>query len=333
MNKILLNLLTLCFLFSCNSGKEYKTIGSIERFSPALDSIISSNARIEIIADSFDWSEGPLWLDNKKMLLFSDIPQNTVYKWTEETGKEVYLKPSGYTSNVPRGGEVGSNGLLLNKNGELVLCQHGNRRLAVMMASLDTPHPSYKTIAAYYEGKRFNSPNDAVCRSNGDIFFTDPPYGLEKNMDDTSKELSFQGVYKTDGSGNVKLLVDTITRPNGIAFLPGEKTLLIGNSDSAKPFIYAFDIDENDSLINPRIFCNGAALPGGEKGGFDGMKTDKDGNIFASGPGGVWILNREGKPLGEIKLPGRSSNCALTPDNKTLFITADMYVLRVKMRE
>lgn len=326
-------IVTACLLLACNQNKKYKTIGSIERLDPALDSIISKDAVPEIIAEGFDWSEGPLWIERKKMLLFSDIPPNTIYKWTEEKGKEIYLKPSGYTSSVPRGGEVGSNGLLLNKNGELVLCQHGDRRMAMMMAAIDTPHAAYKTIAGYYEGKRFNSPNDAVFRGNGDLFFTDPPYGLEKNMDDSSKELPFQGVYKVDASGNVKLLTDTITRPNGITFLQGEKTLLIANSDGDKPFIYAYDLDENDSLTNPRIFCNGAALPSQEKGGFDGMKTGNNGNVFASGPGGVWIFNKDGKVLGEIKIPERNSNCALTPDNKTLFITADMYVLRVKMRE
>jgi gluconolactonase len=320
-----------CIFLSCNN--EYKTIGTIERVDPAFDSIISKDAKIEIIADSFAWSEGPVWIEDKKMLLFSDIPANTVYKWTEKKGKEVYLKPSGYSSSTPRGGEIGSNGLLLNKQGHLVLCQHGDRRIALMVADIDTPSASYKTIAGSYEGRKLNSPNDAVYRSNGDLFFTDPPYGLEKNMDDPLKEISFQGVYKVDRYGRVKLLTDTITRPNGIAFLPGEKTLLIGNSDGDKPFIYAYDLDANDSLINPRVFCNGAALPTSDKGGFDGMKVDNNGNVFATGPGGVWILNKDGKALGEIKLPVQNSNCALTRDEKTIFITADMYVLRIKMRE
>jgi gluconolactonase len=329
MNRSLL-LAMLCLFLSCT--QQYKTVGTVERLDPALDSIISKDVKIEIIADSFAWSEGPLWIENKKMLLFSDIPNNTVYKWTEEKGKEIYLKPSGYSSSVPRGGETGSNGLLLDKQGHLVLCQHGDRRIALMVADIDTPSASYKTIAGTYEGKKFNSPNDAAYRSNGDLFFTDPPYGLEKNMDDPLKEIPFQGVYKVDRYGVVKLLTDTITRPNGIAFLPGEKTLLIGNSDGDKPFIYAYDLDANDSLINPRIFCNGAALPTSDKGGFDGMKVDKNGNVFTAGPGGVWILNKDGKALGEIKLSVQNSNCALTPDEKTIFITADMYVLRIKMR-
>ena len=321
----------VCIFLSCS--KQYKTIGSIERLDPGLDSIISQNAKVEIIAEGFEWSEGPLWIEDKKMLLFSDIPVNTVYKWTKKKGKEIYLKPSGYTSSTPRGGEVGSNGLLLNKDGKLVLCQHGDRKIAMMMAGLDTPHASYKTIAAYYGDKKFNSPNDAVYRSNGDLFFTDPPYGLEKNMDDPLKELPFQGVYKVNTSGKVKLLTDLITRPNGIAFMPGEKTLIIANSDPEKPFWYAFDLDANDSLIKPRIFYDASVAAKSEKGSPDGMKIDKNGNVFAAGPGGVWIFTRDGKLLGKIKIPEATSNCALSATEKTLYITADMYVLRVKMRE
>ncbi|CAN5239486.1 SMP-30/gluconolactonase/LRE family protein [soil metagenome] len=310
----------------------YKTTGSIERIDPALDAIISKDAVIEIIAAGFKWSEGPLWLDKQNMLLFSDIPANIIYKWTEAKGKEIYLIPSGYTSNVQRSGETGSNGLLLNKNGKLVMCQHGNRQMAMMDAAIDNPKPVFLTIAGSYVGKKLNSPNDAAYRRNGDLFFTDPPYGLEKNMDDPLKELPYQGVYKVTQAGVVKLLTDSITRPNGIAFLPGQKTLLVGNSDGDKPFIYAYDLAANDSLINPRIFCNGGALPIADKGGFDGIKVDKHGNVFASGPGGICIFNKDGKMLGLIRIPGRTSNCAFADDEETLYITADMYLMRVKMR-
>ena len=329
MKRLLLILITV-ILFSCN---KYKTIGSIEKDDPALDSIISQNAKIEIIAEGFGWSEGPLWIESKKMLLFSDIPQNTVYKWTEKKGKEIYLKPSGYTGSAKRGGETGSNALLLNKESKLILCQHGNRQIAQMVANLDTPLASYKAIAYNFQSKKFNSPNDAVYLNNGDLFFTDPPYGLEKNMDDPLKEIPFQGVYEVKTSGEVKLLTDTITRPNGIALMPGEKTLLVANSDPAKPFWYAFDLDTNDSLINPRIFCDASTATKTEKGLPDGMKIDKNGNVFAAGPGGIWIFNKDGKVLGKIKIPEQTSNCALSADEKTLYITADMYLLRVKLRE
>lgn len=328
MNRLLL----LPFLGIFFQGTQYATIGTIERFDASLNKIIKKNAVAEIIAEGFEWSEGPLWLEKQNMLLFSDIPVNTIYKWTEASGKEVYLNPSGYTGVAPRGGETGSNGLLLNKDGKLVMCQHGNRQIAMMNADVSIPKPYFTTIAGTYQSKKFNSPNDAVYKSNGDIFFTDPPYGLEKNMDDPLKEISFQGVYRATTSGEIKLLTDTITRPNGIAFMPGEKKLLIGNSDGDKPYIYAYDIGANDTLMGCKIFCNGAALPVEEKSGFDGIKVDRNGNVFASGPGGIWVLDKEGKILGLIKIPGRTSNCAFSPDEKTLYITADMYVLRVKMR-
>ena len=176
--------------------KVYKTTGTIERIDPELDSLVSNDAKIEIIAEGHDWTEGPVWIEEKKMLLFSDIPKNSIYKWTSEKGEELYLKPAGYTGTAQRGGETGSNGLLLNSKGQLVLCQHGDRRMAVMNAPLDTPKAEFTTLADNYMGKKFDSPNDAVYRSNGDLFFTDPPYGLEKNILDPSKAAPYQGVYK-----------------------------------------------------------------------------------------------------------------------------------------
>lgn len=310
----------------------YPAIGSIERLDPALDKIISTGAVIEIISEGYEWSEGPLWLEQQQVLIFSDVPRNTIYQWSAEKGTSVYLTPSGYTGTTPRGGETGSNGLLLDKNGKLVLCQHGDRKLARMEAPLDKPAPVFSTVAGNYNAKKFNSPNDAVLRSNGDLFFTDPPYGLEKYIQDPLKELPFQGVYKVTATGKVTLLTDSITRPNGIALMPGEKTLVIANSDGDKPYWYAYDLGKHDALINPRIFCDGAQLPTTEKGGGDGLKIDRKGNVYATGPGGVWIFNRSGKVLGHLKLPVATSNCALADDEKTLYITADMYVLRVKMR-
>lgn len=307
-----------------------KTIGSIEKIDPALDAIISGDVKPEIIAEGFDWSEGPLWIEIHKMLIFSDVPMNTIYKWTEEKGKEVYLTPSGYTDSLKRGGETGSNGLTLDADGNLVLCQHGNRQMARMDAPLDKPEAKFTPLAHLYNGKRFNSPNDAVFNSQGELFFTDPPYGLEKNMDDPKKEIPFQGVYKVKKDGQVILLTDSITRPNGIAFLPGEKKLIVANSDPDKPYWYIYDV-ENDVLKNGKIFFDPKPQPG-QKGLPDGFKVDKNGNIFASGPGGVWIFNSEGKVLGKINLTESASNCALSADEKTLYITNDMYVLRVKLR-
>lgn len=318
----------ICILFSCKKGK---TIGTIDRLDPSLDSIISAGAAPEIIADGYRWTEGPLWIEDNKMLLFSDVFANKVFKWTEEKGAEVYLDPAGYTQAIKRAGELGSNGLLLDNEGRLVICQHGNRQIARMDTGLDNPKAVFTSLAAKYQSKRLNSPNDAIFHSNGDLFFTDSPYGLEHGIEDPSKEIPFQGVYKTTTSGEVILLVDSITRPNGIAFFPGEKRLLVANSDSAKPYWYSFDV-EKDSLTNAQIFYNAPAAVDGI-GLPDGLKIDKNGNVFATGPGGVFIFNSTGKLLGKIKLPVAPSNCAFSRDQKTLFITATGYLLRLKMRD
>ncbi len=327
-------------VMGCNNNQQSKTqelttikIGTIERLDSSLNEIISPGAQAEIISEGYEWSEGPVWVESHKMLLFSDVPRDTIYKWTEEKGKEVYLTPSGYSGTIKRGGEMGSNGLILDKDGNLVLCQHGNRQMAKMDAPFDKPEPKYIPIADNYNGKKFNSPNDAVYNSAGELFFTDPPYGLEKQMTDPKKETPFQGVYKVKTSGEVVLITDSLTRPNGIAFLPGEKTLIVANSDPDKPNWYAFDAGDNNTFTNGRIFYSAAGHGQEEKGLPDGFKVDKNGNIFASGPGGIWIFNKEAKLLGKIKLTEAASNCALTPDEKTLFITNDMYVLRIKMRD
>ena len=325
----------LIALLACSNNKKqemtYKTIGTIERLDPAFDSIVSKDAKAEIISEGTDWCEGPVWVEKNKMLLFSDVPRDTVYKWTEEKGKEVYLTPSGYTDTIPRGGEMGSNGLTLDKDGNLVLCQCGNRQMARMEAPLNKPAPKYISLANNYNGKKFNSPNDVVFNSAGELFFTDPPYGLEKQMDDPKKEISFQGVYKVKNDGTVILLTDTITRPNGILFFPGEKKLLISCSDPDKPNWYVFDVN-GDSLTNPKIFFSVTGYDKKLKGLPDGMKVDKNGNVFATGPGGVYFLNSEGKLLGKLKVDDATSNIALSPDEKTIYITNDMYVLRLKMR-
>ena len=326
---------------ACNNDQEnkeqkmkYKSIGTIERFDAALDDIISANAKPEIIADGFEWSEGPLWVEKYNMLLFSDVPMNTIYKWTEEKGKEVYLKPSGYTGTEPSlSKEPGSNGLTFDKNGNLVLCQHGNRQMARMDAPLDKPEAKFITLADKYNGKRFSSPNDAVFNSAGELFFTDPPYGLQTQDDsDSKKEIPFNGVYKVKTNGEVILLVDSITRPNGIALMPGDNKLIVACSDGATPNWYIFDV-KGDSVTNGKIFYSASEEAKTMTGVPDGFKIDKNGNVFATGPGGVYIFNNGGKKLGLIRLDNATSNCALSPDEKTLYITNDMFVLRVKLRD
>jgi gluconolactonase len=324
-------ILSLLITSSAMAQTTYKTIGTVERYDSAINKLISKDAKAEIIAEGFDWSEGALWVEKHRMLLFSDVPQNTIYKWTESKGKEIYLKPSGYTGSVQRGGEMGSNGLLLDNAGNLVMCQHGDRRMAKMDAALDKPESKFITLADNYKGKRLSSPNDATFNSKGELFFTDPPYGLITQSDnDPAKEISWNGVYKVKKNGELILLTDSLTRPNGIAFFPNEKKLLIANSDPRKSNWYVFDVD-GDKLTNGKIFYH-AVSEKGMKGLPDGFKIDKEGNVFATGPGGVHIFNKDGKLLGKLRLDEATSNCSLSADQKTLYITNDMYVLRFKMR-
>lgn len=309
----------------------YKTIGAIERLDPALDAVIDTNAVIEVIAEGFEWSEGPLWVESERMLLFSDVPTNTVYKWTEENGTEIYLQPSGYTGTDPsQSREPGSNGLVLDNAGDLVLCQHGNRQVAKMDAPLNSPKAAYTTLADRHNGARFSSPNDAVFNSVGELFFTDPPYGLPaQNDDDPAKETTFNGVYKVKQYGESTLLTDKISRPNGIAFFPGEEKLLVASSDPAAANWYM--VDTAHMASPPVLFYSATNERAGLKGLPDGLKIDSKGTVFASGPGGIWIFNRAGTLLGKVKLDEATSNVALSADEKTVFVTNDNAVLRIKL--
>ena len=318
---------------SMQENKETKrTIGGIERLDAEINQIIAENAEIEVIAEGFDWSEGPLWISHGNFLVFSDIPPNRIYKWSQQDSISIYLEPSGYTENEPRNGEPGSNGLLLSPDGALVLCQHGDRRVAVMNASLDDPKPVYETLAGMYEGKRLNSPNDACYHSNGDLYFTDPPYGLEGNVNDPAKEIAFQGVYRLTSEGQVVLLTDKLSRPNGIAFSPDEKKLYVANSDPERAIWMVYNVLDEGNIDEGRVFYDATAKVGREKGLPDGLKVSKDGFVFATGPGGVWVFNPDGKHLGTIKTTQATANCAFDADEKTLYITADMFLLRVNLK-
>lgn len=328
-----LALFIMISLTACTS-QEPKEPSQIERYDASLDQIISADATVEVIATGFDWSEGPLWLEELDMLLFSDVPQNMIYQWTEADSASVYLMPSGYTDTLPRAGErePGSNGLLLNKEGQLVLCQHGDRRVALMQAPLNAPKPDFVTIAATYQGKRFNSPNDAVYDKQGNLYFTDPPYGLPQQMNDPAKELPFQGVYKVAPDGAVTLLVDSLTRPNGIALSPDEKSLFVANSDPERARWYRFELGDS-TVVSGKIFYDVTNLTTNENGLPDGMKIDANGNVFATGPGGVFIFNSVGKMLGKIKFEEATSNCALADNDKTLYVTNDMNIARIILRK
>jgi len=327
MKKIMLPLLLLAQVIIVSAQE----VGSIEFVSNDLEKIIKKDAKVEVIADGFQFTEGPYWFDKEKMLLFSDVPGNTIYKWTEAKGKEVYVKPGGYTDTAKRGGFMGPNAIIRTPDGKLWVCQHGDRRIAQMDAPLNAPASKFITIAGSYDGKRLNSPNDLFLAKNGDLYFTDPSYGFERGDRDPKKEMKFQGVYRRDKSGKVSLLIDSIESPNGIGIMPNGKTLLVSNSDGRKKRWYAYDLAANGSLSNARIFYDVSAEKGA--GGCDGFKIDAQGNVFAAGPGGIWIFTKDAKLIGKIKMNGvTAANCALTPDGKTLYITASQYLLRVKMR-
>jgi gluconolactonase len=309
-----------------------KPLITLEQIDPQFSTLVSKTAKARILAGGFLWSEGPLWVESHKMLLFSDVKKNVIYKWTKEKGKEIYLKPSGYTRKIPRGGELGSNGLGLNTKGRLVICQDGDRAVSIMDAPLDKPKAKFVKIGPDYNGKKFDSPNDLAFLSNGDIYFTDPPYGLEKNVDDPLKEAPYQGVYKISKNGKVTLITDTISRPNGIAFFPGGKTVLIANSDPKKAYWYAYDLDKNGMFTHGRIFHSAMAATKTAQGMPDGLKIDKKGNVFASGPGGIWVFSKTGKLLGKIKVNDLASNCSFSGDEKTLYVTSNHRVLKIDLR-
>jgi len=314
-------------------AQNYQTTGKIIVDDPSLDDLIDVSAGIEILADGFGWSEGPLWLSSKNKLIFSDIPDNSIYEWSESDGLKLYLKPSGYTGEQARGGELGSNALLLASDGCLVLCQHGDRRIAKMLAPLSDPVPKFETLADSYQAKKLNSPNDAVYSKTGELYFTDPPYGLEKNVDDPAKELDFQGVYKLSKSGEIKLLTKALTRPNGIAFSPDGTKLYVANSDPTRAIWMVYDVKEDGSIGNGKVFYDATNLVLDDNGLPDGMKVHRNGTVFATGPGGIFIFSPDGKILGKIETGKETANCAFNDDYSALYVTADNYLMRVHLKK
>jgi gluconolactonase len=304
----------------------------IERLDSRLDQLIAPDAQVEIVADGFDWSEGPVWVKEGGYLLFSDVPKNQIHRWRRGEEARVYLKPSGYTGSVARKGELGSNGLVIDPEGHLVLCQHGDRRVARMDAPLRSPQPAFVTLADRFQGKRFNSPNDLVFRSNGDLYFTDPAYGLERQFEDPAREIQYQGVFRRDPKGVVTLLTREMTRPNGLVFSPDEKLLYVAQSDPKAALWRVFDVKPDGTIANSRIFFDATAMTKTKKGLPDGMKIDSDGNLFATGPGGVLVITPQGRHLGTIFTGEATSNCAFGDDGRTLYMTADMYIMRVRLK-
>ena len=297
---------------------------SIEKADPALDAIVPAGAKIEKLAGGFAFTEGPIWFD-AGYLLFSDIPRNEMHKWTPDGKVTLFRKPSGYDLNdAPAGAFIGSNGMTRDQQGRLIVCEHGNAR--VTRTELDG---SITVLAARYDGKRLNSPNDIVQKSNGDFYFTDPPYGLVKQDEDPKKELNFNGVFRLS-NGKLTLLYKEIARPNGLAFSPDEKYMYLNNSEPHRKICLRFEVRDNGSLANEKVFFD--VTKDSSDGVPDGMKVDQKGNVYSTGPSGVWIFTPEGNHLGTIKQPEVPANLHWgETDAKTLYITARTGLYRIKL--
>ncbi len=302
------------------------TIGQIERRDPAIDKLLPPDAAIEVLANGFEWSEGPVWVPKKNSLLFSDIPRNQIVSWNADKGIGIFREPAGYTGSEKfTGTEPGTNGLTLDSQGRLVMCCHGDRAIRRL-----EPDGTLTTLASHYQGKRFNSPNDLVYHSNGDLYFTDPPYGLPGGLKGPQAELDFCGVYRLSPAGTVTLLTQSMTLPNGIGLSPDEKTLYVAQSDPAAALWRAFPVNDDGTLGEGRLFYDATQWVSQRPGLPDGMVIDQTGNVWATGPGGVLVFSPQGKLLGLLHTGQATANCTFGEDGQTLFVTADMYLCRVR---
>jgi len=307
------------------AGQAATHLGNIDRLDARLDQLVPKAAKLEELGNGYHWVEGPVWNRKEGYLLFSDIPANAIIKWKAGAGMTQYLKPSGYTGSAPfEGREPGSNGLTYDAAGHLVMCEHGDRRVARLEKD-----GTKTTLADRYDGHRLNSPNDLAFKSNGDLYFTDPAYGLPKTFDDPQRELPFCGVYRRSKDGKVSLLTKDLQAPNGIAFSPDEKRLYV--SDSAQSLWMAYDVKPDGTLGAGRVFFDAKPWTKTRKGAPDGLKVDRQGNLFASGPEGIYVFAPDGTHLGTIETGVPTANCAWGDDGSTLYITANTAVYRIRL--
>jgi gluconolactonase len=293
----------------------------------AFDALVPQEAVLEKITDDHGWAEGPVWIRDGGYLLFSDVVKNRIYKWKDGEGESIFLEHSGYTGTGPfTGPEPGSNGLAVDPSGRLVFCQHGNRTI-----SRRESDGRVTVLVDRYQGKRINSPNDLVFKSNGDLYFTDPPFGLPHTFADTAKDLPFQGVYRLDRGGKLTLLTSELSAPNGIAFSPDERTLYVSNADRQRLVWMAFEVKPDGTLSQGRVLYDGTKSLAPRRGTADGMKVDSRGNIFGAGPGGVYVFSPAGVLLGWFDFGGNEGNVAWGEDGATLFIAANAAVYRVRL--
>jgi gluconolactonase len=306
-------------------GERRKVAVTVDRKSPGLDAIVAANLSLERLATGFQFTEGPVWVPAERSLLFSDPNDNTIYRWNDDTGVSVFRVKSGYSGvDIGEYHQPGSNGLTLDADGRLSVAEHGNRRISRLEQK-----GQVTVLADRFEGRRLNSPNDLVYRSDGALYFTDPPFGLPRVYDDPRKELPYSGVFRLK-DGRLTLLSNDLRGPNGLAFSPDERLLYVTNWDEKAKVVMRYDVTADGALANGRVFFDMTGAPGDEA--LDGVKVDRAGNLFVSGPGGLWILSPEGVHLGTIKGPELAANMAWGDDDgKTLYLTArsGLYRLRV----
>ncbi len=311
----------------CSPGE---TLGEISRLSDGINTLIGTNAKIEKLGEGFIWSEGPIWVKQNDFLLFTDVPGNIIYKWSEGEGVSEFLNPSGFAGADPSHlREAGANGLTLDGLGNLIMCDSGTRAVA----AYDFKTKIKTSVVDSYQGKKLNSPNDVIVHSNGDIYFTDPAYGLKGINDSPVKELAFSGVYKFSKENGLTLLTDEFVYPNGIAFSPDENILYVSQSDPQNAILKAFDVQEDGTIINGRVLYDATEMVGSNNPGLpDGMAIDVSGNIFLTGPGGILVLTPEGKLLGSIITGTPISNCTFGNDGSVLYMTAEAMLCSIQTK-
>lgn len=297
----------------------------VVRIDPEIDPIVGPNPKIHKLAEGFKFTEGPVWVRDGGYLLFSDPNSNKIYKYTPEGELSVFMEKSGYDGpDIAEYGQPGSNGITLDPEGRLTIDQHGNHRVIRLEKKGDVT-----VLADRYNGKRLNSPNDLVYRSDGTLFFTDPPFGLPKFFDDPRKELPFSGVYSIH-NGNLRLLTKDLSGPNGIALSPDERFLYVGNWDENNKVVMRYEVNADGTVSNGTVFFDMTNAPG--KDAIDGIKTDQQGNLYVSGPGGLWVISPEGKHLGTIIAPKHIHNMAWgDEDRKTLYLCAQSGLYKMRL--
>ncbi|MFP6827220.1 MAG: SMP-30/gluconolactonase/LRE family protein [Pseudohongiellaceae bacterium] len=295
--------------------------GTLLRIDPGMDALVPANARIEKLSGGFAFTEGPVWHRRFGHLMFSDLRNNAIHIWDDAEGLSTFMQP--VFEGESETSSVGSNGLNIDSQGRLILMEHGNRQVSRI------ENGNTVVLADNYQGKRLNSPNDSAYRSDGWLYFTDPPYGLAGLEDDPARELGFNGIYRLSPDGELELLESGQTRPNGIAFSPDERTLYVANSDAENKVWMAYAVKDDGTLGTARVFYD--VNDQNETGAADGLKVDVAGNLFATGPGGVWIFDASGKHLGTIKPDEVPANVAWGDDGSTLYMTARTGLYRIRL--